>query len=234
MALSDWTAGLIFVALAYLISWTIWWGLASWAPRNDWLQKLSFSLGTCGPAAAAIIMRLWVTKEGFSEAGLSLKASWFMYGLAIVLGYLLNRLALFFFSIDTQKIEVHWPRLAGLALPVFLLLALGEELGWRSYLLTKWLGTGKAAAYFCVGIVWALWHLPLILQGKIAAGKVKFAEPKTMALYAFYVVLSSVVLGEAYFLSGRCLAVPVFIHALANAFPYFPATRSYPKVGRFQ
>ncbi len=41
----------------------------------------------------------------------------------------------------------------------------GEELGWRGYLLPKLLPLGKTRAYLLVGIVWGLWHLPLVLVG---------------------------------------------------------------------
>lgn len=40
-----------------------------------------------------------------------------------------------------------------------------EELGWRGYLLPKLMVLGKARAYLLLGIVWGLWHLPLILIG---------------------------------------------------------------------
>lgn len=45
------------------------------------------------------------------------------------------------------------------------LFGLGEELGWRGYLLPKLMVLGKIKAYLLLGIVWGLWHLPLILIG---------------------------------------------------------------------
>ena len=45
------------------------------------------------------------------------------------------------------------------------LFGLGEELGWRGYLLPKLMVLGKLKAYLLLGIVWGLWHLPLILIG---------------------------------------------------------------------
>lgn len=45
------------------------------------------------------------------------------------------------------------------------LLGFGEELGWRGYLLPKLMPLGKFKAYVLLGIVWGLWHLPLILIG---------------------------------------------------------------------
>lgn len=41
----------------------------------------------------------------------------------------------------------------------------GEELGWRGYLLPKLMPLGKARAYLTLGIIWGLWHAPLVLMG---------------------------------------------------------------------
>jgi hypothetical protein len=41
----------------------------------------------------------------------------------------------------------------------------GEELGWRGYLLPKLMPLGKPKAYAILGIIWGLWHAPLILVG---------------------------------------------------------------------
>ncbi|MGD1049260.1 MAG: CPBP family intramembrane glutamic endopeptidase, partial [Candidatus Krumholzibacteriaceae bacterium] len=45
------------------------------------------------------------------------------------------------------------------------LFGFGEELGWRGYLLPKLMVLGKPRAYTLLGIIWALWHMPLILIG---------------------------------------------------------------------
>ena len=45
------------------------------------------------------------------------------------------------------------------------LFGFGEELGWRGYLLPKLMPLGKWRAYILVGIIWGLWHAPLILAG---------------------------------------------------------------------
>lgn len=39
----------------------------------------------------------------------------------------------------------------------------GEEFGWRGYLLPKLMGLGKFKAYALVGVIWGLWHAPLVL-----------------------------------------------------------------------
>jgi len=41
----------------------------------------------------------------------------------------------------------------------------GEEFGWRGYLLPKLMPLGKLKAYTVVGVIWGLWHAPLIVVG---------------------------------------------------------------------
>ena len=44
--------------------------------------------------------------------------------------------------------------------------ALGEEIGWRGYLLDLLGGRlGRLAAAIVVGVMWGLWHLPLVYMG---------------------------------------------------------------------
>jgi membrane protease YdiL (CAAX protease family) len=45
------------------------------------------------------------------------------------------------------------------------LFAMGEELGWRGYLLPKLLVLGEIPAMLISGVIWGLWHAPVILQG---------------------------------------------------------------------
>ncbi|PQZ93571.1 CPBP family intramembrane metalloprotease domain-containing protein [Arthrobacter sp. MYb227] len=43
--------------------------------------------------------------------------------------------------------------------------ALGEELGWRGWLLPKLMAYGPLPAILISGVLWGLWHAPLILLG---------------------------------------------------------------------
>jgi membrane protease YdiL (CAAX protease family) len=45
------------------------------------------------------------------------------------------------------------------------LATLGEEFGWRGYLLPKLMPLGGRKAMVLIGIIWGVWHWPLILMG---------------------------------------------------------------------
>lgn len=48
--------------------------------------------------------------------------------------------------------------------------AFGEEVGWRGYMLTRLITAGVPKPVLVSGLIWALWHVPLILSGQYAAG----------------------------------------------------------------
>jgi len=49
--------------------------------------------------------------------------------------------------------------------PINCIPTFGEELGWRGYLLPKLLPLGPWRALLASGVIWSLWHAPLILLG---------------------------------------------------------------------
>ena len=57
-----------------------------------------------------------------------------------------------------------------IGVPIAALAAAGEEIGWRGYMLTRFIEAGLPHPLLLSGIVWAGWHLPLILGGVYASG----------------------------------------------------------------
>ncbi|MEZ4710104.1 MAG: CPBP family intramembrane glutamic endopeptidase [Caldilineaceae bacterium] len=51
-----------------------------------------------------------------------------------------------------------------------LVLAAGEEIGWRGYMLTRLIDARIPQPVLISGLIWGMWHLPLILSGLYAAG----------------------------------------------------------------
>src|SRR5262245_53290106 len=48
--------------------------------------------------------------------------------------------------------------------------AAGEEIGWRGYMLTRLIDAGLPKPILTSGLIWGLWHVPLILGGVYLAG----------------------------------------------------------------
>jgi membrane protease YdiL (CAAX protease family) len=86
------------------------------------------------------------------------------------------------------------------ALATFLLGPLGEEFGWRGYLLPRLVRkTALAPALLAVGVIWGIWHWPLLYQSVIAA------PGREIATILVGVMYMSVVIGIAYLRSGSLL-----------------------------
>ena len=67
-----------------------------------------------------------------------------------------------------------------------MILTLGEELGWRGFLvpeLTRWVGFRRASLYS--GVIWGAWHLPGILTGAYGAA----GTPKAYQLMCFTILV---------------------------------------------
>src|SRR5215204_4471298 len=48
--------------------------------------------------------------------------------------------------------------------------AIGEEIGWRGYMLTRLIDAGVPRPVLASSLIWGLWHIPLILGGVYVAG----------------------------------------------------------------
>ena len=97
-------------------------------------------------------------------------------------------------------------------------LALGEETGWRGYLLPALLPLGRLPALLLTGLIWAVWHLPLILLGYEYPG-----APRGLALLAFVVfcVGAGALLGWFRLRSNSILPAAV-AHGAINAWAGVP------------
>lgn len=50
------------------------------------------------------------------------------------------------------------------------ILATGEEIGWRGFMLTRLIDAGIPRPVLVSNLIWALWHIPMTLAGVYAAG----------------------------------------------------------------
>jgi membrane protease YdiL (CAAX protease family) len=101
-----------------------------------------------------------------------------------------------------------WRGLPESFLFILLFIALGEEPGWRGFLLPRLERRfGPLRASLVLGAVWALWHLPLLGN--------EFA-PAHVAPFLLSVFAGSVVLTRLYDGSGGSVLLPMLMHATIN------------------
>lgn len=116
-------------------------------------------------------------------------------------------------TVTTARLAI-LTQLAGLlpAVLVNALPALGEELGWRGYLLPRLLPLGRGRALLLSGVVWGLWHTPIVLLG--------YDYPRQPVLGVLLMVGSTVTFGMLFGwlrLRSRSIWPAVLAHAALNA-----------------
>jgi len=227
-----------FLALAFGLAWFAWelpvlLG-ASITPHNFQLYTLP---GAFAPAIAAIVVRKWITREGFADAGLTLDiGDWryfvvaWLYPLAIVCALAaeaqLSSLASVDFSgqsalkaMGREPPAGMRPYLGYIVVAQVLVQALiatpilwGEEFGWRGYLQLRLFPGKPLLAALATGIIWGAWHYPLIFRG------FNYGDQPWLGALIFPVttVLQSIVLGWLRERSGS-IWVPCLGHASTNA-----------------
>ena len=147
------------------------------------------------PALAALVVRRFITHEGFATAGLR-RGPWRpyllvwigvpllvagIYALTILIG--LGRFDPTLATLTARMQEAahgrplpHLPPPAVLAAAIFAqslalgvlvtsVFTFGEEFGWTGYLLVLLLPLGRWRAALIYGTIWGLWHAPIIAGG---------------------------------------------------------------------
>jgi membrane protease YdiL (CAAX protease family) len=101
-----------------------------------------------------------------------------------------------------------WPELVEKFLFIFLFIALGEEPGWRGFLLPRLAQRlGWQRASLVLGVIWAVWHVPL-LGGEIGADRI---VPFLIGVVAAAYVLTWLFAG-----TGGSVLLPMLMHATVN------------------
>jgi uncharacterized protein len=224
-----WRHVICFVLLAYGLAWAIWAPLAPavkdalWDGRtpDNFAATPAVTLGMYAPALAAVLMRLFISKEGLRRALGPLPS------LRIALGAVLIPMALILILVvivaatnigDATPGKTLGALLAILTfvgVPVGTALAFGEEFGWRGYLLPRLLPLGEVKAAIIVGLIWGPWHLPVLIVGLNYPG-----EPIIAVLGAFCLsaTLLSLLHTRFYVASGYSLIAVSLLHGSLNTF----------------
>jgi membrane protease YdiL (CAAX protease family) len=228
---------LLFVIVTFVVSYGL--GVpalmvASSAPGlNDvaelYLGRFFVVIGpTCGALAAVTATSGRATVVPFVRGRLSLsRGSWLaaivlpLFGLALVsAAYTGAGLPLQAIAIALREA---WPLLLAHFVLQALVVGLGEELGWRGWLLPKLAAThGLSRAALFTGIVWYLWHFPILMGGL-----------RDAFWFALAIAGLSALLSAIWLRSGRRAALPAIAHGSINA-PVVFFTAVLPNAGHHQ
>jgi membrane protease YdiL (CAAX protease family) len=164
---------------------------------NPMVELLSI-LGTFGPAIAAIVVRKWITREGFKDAGLrfNFRAGWADYlwaVLAPLAGGVITVLVAATAGADVLNLSaisatdiVSWLVGSLLWTPILF----GEEFGWRGYLQQRLAPGRLLLAALWMGLIWGIYHYAHVLSGISMS-----ANPLALLIYPFYCIMGSIILG---------------------------------------
>lgn len=185
-----------------------------------------------------IVLRLLSGKEAFGRAGLSggKPKYWLLFGAVLVLIYVamagLNALFGLGQAVDARLVlkELAGGQTTGmeglsstafvlvtglqsvlLAPFLALLIAFGEEYGWRGYLQTELIKLGKVRGILLVGVIWGLWHAPVIAMGHNYPGDPVLG----ILLMTLYTIALAFFFGSAVLVSGS-IWLAAWLHALNN------------------
>lgn len=98
----------------------------------------------------------------------------------------------------------------GVGLAITMLATLGEEIGWRGWLWPALTPLGRVPAAIVGGIIWSLWHLPVVLIGYNYPGA---PRPAAIAMFLLPCIAMTLLLGA---LTDRAAGSPLPA-ALAHA-----------------
>ena len=176
-----------------------------------------------------VVLRVVSGRESFRKAGLSggKFRYWALFGAGFLLFYLLQTLLNYLFGLG-QPVDVSpLARQAQMPESVFLtvagvqtilvgpflglVIAFGEEYGWRGYLQGELIKLGRVRGVLLVGTIWGLWHAPIIVMGHNYPGY----PVAGVFLMVGYCITLGYVLGYAMLKSGS-VWLAAFLHALNN------------------
>ncbi len=224
--------------MAFALAWIPWeivirMGISVHSPT---FQLASFP-SAFAPAFAAFVVRKWVTREGFADAGLRLNLSKWKY---YVVGWILPLVVVGFIVVAAPMLGIgkadfslvrglksllppgvtprHALNVWGLLLPLPILaifvapVSFGEEFGWRSYLQLRLFPNQPVLGAVVTGLIWAAWHLPVLVRG--------YAFPdypySGLPVFAVSCVLLSIIFGWLRLKTGSIWSTSL-AHAATNA-----------------
>ncbi|PLR87113.1 CPBP family intramembrane metalloprotease [Bacillus sp. V33-4] len=171
------------------------------------------------PLLTTIILRSFMG-DGWRDLGIELKfrGNLFPYFISIlfipVITVIIVLIGHNLKLIDTSNFSSSFLLAFSLALLPMFFKNIFEEFAWRGYLAPKLfsMGINRFLCHICVGVIWALWHIPYLLVLVDTAESLLTYIPRVM----IGLVILSVVYGEIRYVTNSVWPA-VILHTIANA-----------------
>ena len=208
-----------FFSIAFVVPW-VGWSLLSFgavSTNSPFAYPLFLSGVACSIAGvvATFVDQGWrgVGQCLFSAAKIWAPLRWWLYVLFVPIVWQLSA-ALLFLNFTNASLLIKPQALLDLASPgllaTFLVGPLGEEFGWRGFLLPRLVPKfGEMVACFIVGIIWGVWHWPLYLD--------RIVESTTWAWYFLGTVTTMSFLIGVVYLRTKSLFLAMVLHWNINS-----------------
>lgn len=210
-----------FLLLTFIVTWSAWLAAARWSVQLPVLFGSGgpvFLLGVFAPALVAV--GLTAAEDGrdgvrrlLSRIGRwQVPARFYLFAVAYLAVIKLAAAVLHRALLGTWPTfgTTPWPLMLG-AILVSTWVQAGEEIGWRGYALPRLAARlGLSGASVMLGIIWALWHLPLFfIPGTGSDGQ-------SFPIYLLHVTALSVAMAWLYWRTDGSLLLVMVMHASVN------------------
>jgi membrane protease YdiL (CAAX protease family) len=209
---------ILYFGLVFIVTWPLW--FAANGVSAPPIRLIIFLTGTFAPGIVALLL----TYRERGSAGvrtllkrlvkIDVSGRWLVFALFFMI--VVKLLVALIARVSTgawpdNRVDLLPLMVAGAIISTLTGGQVGEELGWRGYALpriARSLGPGPASVL--VGIIWAVWHLPLffILGGDTLGQSFPF--------YLLQVTALSIAIGWIYMKSDGSLFVTMLLHAAVN------------------
>ncbi len=216
-----------FLIINYLISWSFLYPSYQIVLANGKITPLSLIglIGAYGPTIAAIIVQSILDRKKLNalfKSLLKVKTKIFYVLFLIITPIILYFLAYLSSTIlFNGSFSFNW--IAGISnIPLLFLAALpfgpmGEELGWRGFMLPKLLEKNSVIkSTFYVGLAWGIWHLASFTFPGAALPSYLDVSIWSIALYFVNTIALSFTFTFIYFKTNGSVFYAILLHAFFN------------------
>lgn len=226
--------------LTLLLSWGYWFTLIAQGKQVTPGSSVTHLPGLLGPALAALLVTAYLEggsglRDLFARM-LRWRRAW-PWGILLALSPLPVAILVFLLlhlmgnPLPALQEFRQYPGISDrLSLWLLLLVVLvsngyGEEVGWRGYMMEKWLPQyGKFGTTIRVFVLWLFWHIPTFMLNQSMASLI---GPMLLG-WAFGLACGAFVLAHLYLLSGRSILVLALWHVTYNMSVATPPASGIP------